>query len=77
MKATFLYESTYFTTVLQYYFRKRGGSVDNLLDDLDGVEKLQKHKQRHSKLSRHSKKKSLSSKNLTGLGPTTKTSDIL
>ena len=71
------YLGEYVTTILPYIFRKRGGSVDNLLDDLDGAEKLQKHKQRHSKLSGYSKKKSLSSKNLTGLGPTTKTSDIL
>ena len=38
-------------------FRKRGGSVDNLLDDLDGD--LDQH------LSAESKKKSISTKNLS------------
>jgi hypothetical protein len=51
--------------------------VDNLLDDLDEGEKLVKRKHGRSKLSGESKKKSLSSKNLTGVGSTTKTSDVV
>ena len=58
-------------------FRKRGGSVDNLLDDLDEGEKLVKRKHRHSKLSGESKKKSLSTKNLTGSGAATKAPDVV
>ena len=47
------------------------------MDDLDEGEKLVKTKHGHSKLSGQSKKKSLSSKNLTGVGSTTKTSDVV
>ena len=58
-------------------FRKRGGSVDNLLDDLDDGEQLVKRKHGRSKLSGESKKKSLSTKNLTGVGSAKKTSDAV
>ena len=51
--------------------------MDNLLDDLDEGEKLVKRKHRHSKLSGESKKKSLSTKNLTGSGAATKAPDVV
>ena len=57
--------------------RKRGGSVDNLLDDLDEGEILVKRKHGHAILSGESKKKSLSTKNLTGVGSAKKTSDAV
>ena len=51
--------------------------MDNLLDDLDEGEKFVKRKHRHSKLSGESRKKSLSTKNLTGTGAATKAPDVV
>ena len=63
--------------IILHLFRKRGGSVDNLLDDLDEGETLVKRKHGHAKLSGESKKKSLSTKNLSGVGSAKKTSDAV
>jgi len=62
-EGTLLYFNSHFTKQKsQIFLRKRGGSVDNLLDELgeDGTH--------HQHLNSEVKKKSISSKNLS-LGP--------
>ena len=56
-----LFSTLLHTTTLRTSARKRGGSVDNLLDDLDG----DGHASTDAKLTQEAKQKSVSSKNLS------------